>query len=92
MGLLDFLFPVDILRRIERNMVTKADFDALRNFIAEGLADVSGDIDRLTQKIADLIAGGSGISQADAEAILADFTQLGTSLRAIADRTAPNQP
>lgn len=56
------------------------------------VANMRGDIGRLAAKIAELLAGGGGISQTDGEALLAGLRAVGVEAQAGADQTPDDQP
>jgi len=94
----DFFFVSNrslLLRIIQNQGVTMGLIEDLRTELATQRANVANmraDVSRLADKIAELLASGGGIPQADGEALLADMRSFTAETQAGADATPDDQP
>ena len=72
-----------IANKQEALMTLADDINAKLDLAAASIAGVAGDVTALKDQIAALIAGGTGMSQADAETILAKVTTISDDLSAL---------
>jgi hypothetical protein len=74
--------------KIEATMPTKAEFQAVAQEFRDAFLNISNDITRLTDQLST-----GGLTDAEEQEVIAEFRQLATDAKAIADRTTePTTP
>lgn len=68
---------------LEKQMATKAEFDAAVAAVAEGIADLGTDVQAVLAKLEELRNQTGGISAADLDASIATLTNIATNIKSI---------